>query len=314
MSYAIEVKEDILKQELDVSAKLVELEAFLRLGGEVIISNPIRLSFLSPNLHILRYMIGNVKQFYSNVVYETYSKSYQKLKNQTSYVCLIKDGAKTIIEDLSLIENSNPRKQEILENVSLQKAYLRGAFLAKGSVNDPKTSNYHLEICTDKESEAPFIQRIMNEFELNARIIRRRNHLVIYIKEKEKIVDFLRYIGANVSMNEFENIIIKRDLSANINRVLNIEVANQQKTNSSAREQLKYIHYVEMNFPKEKIDEKLQTIMKVRKENPEASLNELIPLVQKESKEMITKSGLNHRFRKIKKMALELDARRKETK
>lgn len=89
----------------------------------------------------------------------------------------------------------------------------------------------------------------MNEFQLNARIAKRRNRFIVYIKEKDLIVEFLRRIGANVSMNEFENVIIKRELSANINRLLNIDVANQQKTNRSAKEQLKYIRYLEYNYP-----------------------------------------------------------------
>lgn len=312
MSYAIHVKEDILKNELNREAQFVELEAFLRLSGEVILANPIQLSFSTPNLHILRYIISLSKRFYSHITYETLSKSFQKLKNQTSYICVIKESGKTMIEEFDLLGDVRFKKEEIVDKENFRKAYLRGSFLAKGSVNNPNTSNYHLEISTDKENEAQFIQRLMNTFDLNARMIKRRTQLVVYIKEKEKIVDFLRYIGANVSMNDFENIIIKRDISANVNRMLNIEVANQQKTNQSAKEQLKYIHYLETKCNPELIDEKLRVVMNVRKENPEASLTELIPLICEKSNENITKSGLNHRFRKIKQMVMEMEARKKE--
>ncbi|MDE6656791.1 MAG: DNA-binding protein WhiA [Anaeroplasmataceae bacterium] len=309
MSFSFDVKEDILKLNMDASSHLVELEGWLRLAGEIYL-NPIRLVFSSMNLHILRYYIGIIKQLYSNADFEIASKVQQKLNRKTIYSCIVKDTAQTIIEDISLLEPISMHKDEILGEANSSLAYLRGAFLAKGSVNDPNTSNYHLEISTDKEVEALFIQRLMNRFELNARIAKRRNHLIVYIKEKDRIVEFLRRIGANVTMNEFENAIIKREISANINRTLNTDVANQQKTNRSSIEQMKYITYLEYNYPLERLDGKLLLVMKMRKENPEASLNELVDLINKTYNEQITKSGLNHRFRKLKEIALDYKARR----
>ncbi|MDE5856735.1 MAG: DNA-binding protein WhiA, partial [Anaeroplasmataceae bacterium] len=246
MSFSFDVKEDILKLNMDASSHLVELEGWLRLVGEIYL-NPIRLVFSSANLHILRYYVGILKQLYSNTAFEIASKQQQKLNRKTIYSCIIEDTAETIIEDICLLEPISVHKDEILNESKLSLAYLRGAFLAKGSVNDPNTSNYHLEISTDKEVEALFIQRLMNVYSLNARIAKRRNHLIVYIKEKDRIVEFLRRIGANVTMNEFENAIIKREISANINRTLNTDVANQQKTNRSSIEQMKYITYLEYN-------------------------------------------------------------------
>ncbi len=310
MSYSHDVKEDILKFNMNASAHLVELEAFLRLSSEIVLANPLKLVFSNSNLHIIRYYISLIKKFYINSEYVIASHTMQKLKHQTIYSCTIMASAQTIIEDLGLIQEGTNKKDDILYNPLTISAYLRGAFLAKGSVNDPKTSNYHLEITTDKESEALFIQRLMNYYELNARIARRRHSLIIYIKEKDKIVEFLRRLGANVIMNEFENVLIKRQLSADVNRSLNIEVANQQKTNRSSLEQLKYIRYLEYNYPLEKLDPKLLLVMKVRKENPEASFSELIVIINNTYNENITKSGLNHRFRKIKEIALDFERRR----
>ena len=279
MSYSFDVKEDILKFNTEPSQHLVELQALLRFSGEVVISNPLRLVFTSTNMQIIRYFIKLVKQFYSDVEYEITSRQQQKLNKQTFYCCSISNCAKTIIEDLGMFEPIPYNKEEIMDNPNLIVGYLRGAFLAKGSINDPETSNYHLEISTDKESEALFIQRLMNYYEINARIAKRRNNLIIYIKEKDSIIDFSRRLGANVTMNEFENIVIKRGLAADVNRLLNIDVANQQKTNNAAKEQIKYIKYIEMNFQLEKLDPKLLMVMKVRKENPEASLNELVDII-----------------------------------
>lgn len=311
MSFSFDVKEDILKLNMDSSSHLTELESWLRLAGEIHL-NPIRLVFSSSNLRIIRYYISILKQFYSNTSFEITSKQQKKLNQKTIYSCSIENTAETIIEDLSLLEPVSIHKDEILFTENLTRAYLRGAFLAKGSVNDPITSNYHLEITVEKEVEALFIQRLMNVFGLNARIAKRRNHLIIYIKEKDRIVEFLRRIGANVTMNEFENVIIRRELSANVNRALNTDIANQQKTNRSSLEQMEYISYLEYNYPLERLDSKLLMVMKVRKENQEASLNELVDIINDRFNENITKSGLNHRFRKIKEIALDYKIRKEE--
>ena len=310
MSYSFDVKEDILKFNTEASQHLVELQALLRFSGEVIISNPIKLSFTSTNMHVIRYFIKLVKQFYTDVEYEITSRQQQKLNKQTFYSCVISNSAKTIIEDLGILDPVPYNKEDIMDSLELIVAYLRGAFLAKGSVNDPITSNYHLEIVTDKESEALFVQRIMNHYEINARITKRKNSLLVYIKEKDTIIDFLRRLGANVTMNEFENIVIKRGLAADVNRLLNIDVANQQKTNNASKEQFKYIKFIEMNFQLEKLDPKLLMVMKVRKDNPEASLNELVEIINEIYEENITKSGLNHRFRKLKELALDFESRK----
>ena len=310
MSYSFDVKEDILKFNTHPSQHLVELQALLRFSGEIIISKPLRLVFTSTNMQIIRYYIKLIKNFYTDVEYDITSRQQQKLNKQTFYSCTITNCAKTIIEDLGILDPVPYNKEEIMDDQNLIIAYLRGAFLAKGSINDPITSNYHLEIVTDKESEALFIQRIMNYYEINARIAKRKNSLIVYIKEKDTIIDFLRRLGANVTMNEFENIVIKRSLAADVNRLLNIDVANQQKTNNAAKEQLKYIKYIEMNFQLEKLDPKLLMVMKVRKDNPEASLNELVEIINEIYEENITKSGLNHRFRKLKELALDFESRK----
>ena len=311
MSFSTNVKEDILKFNTDAVSKMVELESLLRFGGEVILGRPLKLVFSTSDMHILRYFMSILKQFYPHVVTEVLSRQMQKLNRKTIYSCYISEEAKNIIEKLAILDPVSIRKDEILEDPKLMVAYLRGAFLIKGTVNNPETSDYHLEMSTDKETEALFLQRCMNYFSLNARISKRRNHLIVYIKEKDAIVEFLRRIGANVSMNEFENIVIKRTLSANINRLMNIDVANQQKTNASAKEHLKYIKYLEYNYPLEKLDPKLLMVMKVRKENPEASLLEMVEIINNTFDEEITKSGLNHRLRKIKEIAIDFEQRKK---
>lgn len=313
MSFSVEVKEDILKFNSDATSRTVELEAMLRLSGEVVLGKTLKLCFLSSNISVIRHFITILKENFKDASFEIISKTMQKLNHITIYSCEIENEAREIVTSLALLEPSTKRKEEILSESQLISAYLRGAFLAKGTVNHPNTSNYHLEIVTDRELETLFIQRCMNFYSLNARISKRRSNLIVYIKEREAIVDFLRIIGANVSMNEFENVIIKRNIAANINRLMNIDVANQQKTNRSAKEQIKYIKYLEYHYPLDKLDPKILMVMKVRKENPEASLTEMLEIINKSYDDMITKSGLNHRLRKIKEIALDFETKRKES-
>lgn len=313
MSFSVEVKEDILKFNSDATSRTVELEAMLRLSGEVVLGKTFKLCFLSSNMSVIRHFITILKENFKSASFEVISKTMQKLNHITIYSCEIENEARKIVTSFALLEPSTKRKEEILSESQLISAYLRGAFLVKGTVNHPNTSNYHLEIVTDRELETLFIQRCMNFYSLNARISKRRSNLIVYIKEREAIVDFLRIIGANVSMNEFENVIIKRNIAANINRLMNIDVANQQKTNRSAKEQIKYIKYLEYHYPLDKLDPKILMVMKVRKENPEASLTEMLEIINKSYDDMITKSGLNHRLRKIKEIALDFETKRKES-
>ena len=146
----------------------------------------------------------------------------------------------------------------------------------------------------------------MNHFDLNAKITKRRDNYVIYMKALESIKDFLRIIGSVQSAFKLEEAQIERELHSSVQRKLNIELANDSKTLKSAAEQLKYIRFIEYNYPLEKLDGRILLIMKVRKQNPEASLNELIDILKDKHNEHITKSGLNHRLNRIKELALEL--------
>ena len=183
--------------------------------------------------------------------------------------------------------------------------------MARGSVNDPAKSDYHLEIATRSNDEAIYIQHLMNLYDLNAKLSKRRNDLIIYIKEVSKIADFLRIIGISQMVFKFEEIQIQREFKNDLNRKVNSEIANEIKTLSAAKAQLLNIQYLEYNYPLEKMDPKILLIMKVRKDNPEASFKELLDILNNYYGEKITKSGLNHRFIKIKEMVEELKTQKK---
>lgn len=183
------------------------------------------------------------------------------------------------------------------------RAYLRGSFLTKGSINDPKTSRYHLEYLIDEKEEAEFIQKLLNNFSLNSKILSREKGYMVYIKEAEKIGDFLRIISAFNAVLYYEDIRIYRDHKNMTNRLNNCEQANIDKIVETATKQLEDIRYLKENLGIELLDDKTKEIIDYREKYPEASLLELSEIISYETGKPITKSGLNHRFRKIRELA-----------
>jgi len=186
--------------------------------------------------------------------------------------------------------------EDIWSSQQRARSYLRGAFLAGGSVNNPETSRYHLEIYTLYEDQNQGLVKLMNQFQLNARATQRRNGFIVYLKEAEKISDFLQIIGATASMLKFEDIRIVRDMRNSVNRLVNCENANINKTIKAAAKQVANIRYYQENFGLEKLPVKLKEIAELRLANPEVSLTELAQMVPGGP---ISKSGINHRLRKL---------------
>ena len=302
MSFSLDVKTDLLQlnSEDELMDKL-ELESMIRISGEIGIV-PVKISLTSQNNGIIRRFISLVKKYY-NVETEILVRMIDRFESHKTYTVEIIDGAKGIIDDLNLFNDAS--KNKLLINITNSGAYLRGAFLMRGSVNSPNARSYHLEISSSNETEILFLQQLMNLYELNARITRRKSLLVLYIKSISSITDFLYIIGCKKIMDEYHDMIIKKEIKTNAKRSINLEVANQSKTNDSSKEQLKYIKYLKFNYPLENIDNKLLMVMKVREEYPEYSLSELLDVIHSEYDPKLSKSGLNHRFRKIKEIAIE---------
>lgn len=312
MSFALEVKDDLLKlNNPDSNADELELEAMLRFGGEIIISNPMKLVFTCNHLGIVRHFIKLCKSI-GSIEYDIESRVIHRLDNHTVFSCTIYQGADKIIQRINLFGSQSVLRESIEQNEEWICAYLRGAFLVRGSVNDPASKNSHLEISSINDEEILFVQRLMNQFELNARITKRKSYLVVYIKSKDSIGDFLYRLGATSAMAYYEDVVITKEIKANAKRTINLDIANQDKTNEASLEHLKYIRYLEYNYPLERLDSKILTVMKVRKEHPEHSLTQLLDIIHDEYDPNLTKSGLNHRLRKIKELAKELAEKKGE--
>ncbi|MDD4090609.1 MAG: DNA-binding protein WhiA [Acholeplasmataceae bacterium] len=305
MTFARSVKEELTRLNSEEDQKLAELSALLHINSEIVIKNKQPyLDFQSNNLAIIRRFFSLVKDLYESEM-EIISKRDENLKKK-NHVVIVKTKVEKIINEHSLIIE-NIGDYELITQTNLQKqAYLRGAFLASGSINNPIKPSYHLEIYVKSKIEAIFIQRLMNYFNLNAKLQTRRKGLIIYLKEAEAIVEFLKVINAYEAVFKFEDLRIQRDFSSNINRLINIEIANEKKIIETSNQQLKQINFLKKHSNINLLDQKTQEIIELREENKSASLLELATAYEIKTGERISKSGINHRFKKLEKIYLEL--------
>ncbi len=304
MSFANDVKNDLLNNKIiDILALKLEIEAMLRLSSEIVISKPLKLVFSSANISTVTYLIKQLKRLYS-FEYEIEQRKIERFNFDISYSAIIYN-ANSIIEDLNLSLTESNYRLNIFDDENYVASYLKGSFLVRGSVNDPKKKNSHLEISSSNQNEIIFVQKLINYFDLNARITKRKNYYVAYIKSQEAIGDLLYRLGATNTMNYYQDALITKEIATNAKRTINLDIANQDKTNSASKDQLKYIKYIEYNMDLAFIDSKLLMVMKVRKDYPEHSLSQLLDIIHDEYDDKLTKSGLNHRLRKLKEIALE---------
>ena len=182
-----------------------------------------------------------------------------------------------------------------------RRAYIKGVFMTSGSISDPN-KGYHMEVVCENEGRAQFIQEIINGFGVEARIIQRKKYYVVYLKDGEMIVDMLGIMGAHISLMNMENIRIRKDIRNNINRRVNCEAANLNKTVSAAVKQMNDVNYIIETKGIGYLPDNLQELALARLENEDASLKELGEMMTPP----IGKSGVNHRLRKISEIAEEM--------
>lgn len=182
-----------------------------------------------------------------------------------------------------------------------RRAYVKGVFMTSGSISDPN-KGYHLEIVCENKGRAEFIQEIINDFGVVSRIIQRKKYSVVYLKDGEMIVEMLGIMGAHISLMDMENIRIKKDIRNKINRRVNCEAANLNKTVSAAVKQMNDINYIIETKGIDFLPEGLQELAVARLENEDATLKELGEMMNPP----LGKSGVNHRLRKISEIAEEM--------
>lgn len=299
MSYASEVKKELTTLEVHREHAKAELAALIRMNGAVSLYNQkFILNVQTENAAIARRMYRLLKDHYA-IESELLVRRKMKLKKNNIYIVRVKSGTQSILSDLDIMDGlffHSHVADSIKINEQKMRSYLRGAFLAGGSVNNPETSSYHLEIYSNYEDHNQDICDMMNTFGLNARVIERRNGYIAYIKEAEKIADFLVLIGAQNSMMKFEDVRIIRDMRNSVNRIVNCENANLSKVITASSKQIEAIQYIDETVGLAELPPKLREVALLRMQFPEASLTEIGELLSGGS---VSKSGINHRLRKI---------------
>lgn len=303
MSYTTRIKNEIVKNEENKSELIALLSAFVRNNGKL---EKTKLSLTTENRFIKEKITHIIKDLYETYV-QVEMKDNLNFSKKPLYYIRIEENLDFILKDIGYYDEEknyleNPPRYITDSNEEIR-AYLRGVFLSQGSINDPKTSRYHMELLIHEAKEAVFIQKLLNLFDFNAKILNRDRKYMIYIKEAEKISDFLKVIGAMKAVLYFEDIRIYHDKKNHTNRLNNCEQANTDKVISSATTQLKNIEVLEENLAVALLDYKTKEALEYRKKYPEASLKELSEIISLETGNKITKSGLNHRFRKINELA-----------
>jgi cell division protein WhiA len=298
MSFTSIVKNEISKGELFQTEKYAELSAIIANSG--VINSSISLTTENPS--VARRVFTIIKDLYSISSKITVRNGYNFSKTYL-YIIETSINKENIIKDLSLNNKHKIPSDYLIDEDDTKRAYLRGLFMSCGSVNDPKTSRYHLEFLVSDGKYSIFISNLLNEFDLNSKVLKRENKYMIYVKEAEKISDFLRIIKANEAVLYFEDIRIYRDHKNMTNRLNNCEQANVDKIIQTATEQINDIELIEEIGGYDLLDEKIKEVCTYRKKYPDASLLELSEIISIETGNVITKSGLYHRFKKISILA-----------
>lgn len=222
--------------------------ALIRMNGSLTLQNhKFVLNIQTENPAISRRIYQLLKQFYE-LESELIVRKKMKLKKNNLYIVRVKSGNMEMLDDLSIFDGlqiTETVPPELLKDDAQVRSYLRGAFLAGGSVNNPETSRYHLEIYSIYEEHNQMITDMMNRYGLNARNTNRRSGYITYLKEGEKIADFLSLIGATQSMLKFEDIRIMRDMRNSVNRLVNCENANMDKIANASSQQIENIEYIQ---------------------------------------------------------------------
>ena len=304
MSFTDEVKHELTHIK---SSQTAELAALIRMDGSIRIVNK-KLSVKIKIYHgdLARRIYSLVKEKFELKVEIVVRQAENFNRNHIYELILVpQSGIKDFLIRLGFLDKDNQIifriKKEFMEDKGFRKAYLRGAFLGGGSINDPH-GEYHLEIRCDHESHAEDLLVLLSNFDLEGHMTEHKSKYVVYFKKFEDITDFLNIIGAYNSQLEVENAHILKEVKNNVNRKVNAETANLDKTVKAAMKQLENIQLIKKHKGLDSLSDSLKEIAILRQKHPYASLKELGELLEP----TLSKSGVNHRMRNIKKIAREI--------
>ena len=308
LTFSGKVKEELSRQwNKSRHCQIAEITAIISMCGKVSIDRRNRYTgkVRTENISVARKYFTLLKKTF-NIETETFV-AVNKRKGNITYAVIIKQhkDAMRVLQATRLIDSEGEISEEFSTNQNsvvhhgcCKRAFLRGAFMASGSMSHPEKS-YHIEIVCAMEEKAEQIQGLINSFGLDAKVILRKKSYVVYLKEGSQIVDLLNIMEAPISLMEMENVRILKEMRNSVNRKVNCETANINKTVSASTKQTEDIRLIQEKIGLEKLPEGLQEIAELRLAYPDASLKELGDLLS----EPLGKSGVNHRLRKLSEIA-----------
>ena len=308
-SYSADVRNELARivgeQEC---CNVAELASLIRMGGTMLIggNSNLGINFTTENAAVARKTLTLIKSGF-HLKTEVVVSRGRRLKKNNSY--LIKVVPSPVVTELLSVlgimrgDNLNVTSDSgILRKACCRRAYLRGAFLGGGSVNKPE-GDYHLELVSGNLDFAKTLVRLMKYFSLPAGMTERKNDYIVYLKDGDAIAAFLRLIGAHNALLTFENVRVVKDMRNQVNRLVNCETANLQKTVNAAVRQVKCIERIAKHKGLDKLPFSLREAANLRLAHPEATLQELVDIMAGR----VGKSGMNHRLRKLEQIAMELE-------
>ncbi len=290
MTFTTQIKEEITKEENNNIEDLTSLCTYLKFNATL---EEDKMTVMVVNASVARWIFKLLKTNY-NVLIKLTTRTMKRFKARNLYILEVKEKLDLIYKDIDNIfkEISTSSDEE-------KKAFLKGMFLACGSINDPKKNQYHLEFLVKEEDDAKLIDDLLNSLKIKSKVLKRDREYMVYVKSSENISDFIKYLGAFNALFYFEDIRIYKDHKNMVNRLNNCEQANVERTLKSSKVILDNIKYLEDNDLLMLLDDRSKEIIEYKRKYPDTSLGELADIITMETNKSITKSGINHHFRKI---------------
>ena len=291
MTFTTRIKEEISKESCNILEAEKILAAFIRYNAKVDEEIIITLE----NCSVTRYIYKLIKETF-NVSAQIIVRNQKRFRIKQIYILIINEKTDFIKQALNL------NADMVLDNNEEKIAFIKGAFLATGSISNPSTSGYHLEFILNNKKDAQYLCKLLNDFSLKAKVIKRGYKYITYLKSGESISDLIKMFKATNSLFEFEDVRIYRDHKNMVNRLNNCEIANQEKIISNGLKQVEDINFLIDNDLLGLLDDKTQVVANYRIKYPESSYQELAQIISVETDYKIGKSGINHNFRKIREL------------
>ena len=309
ISFTNEIKNEITTNiNLDTEMKRSLLAAFIRVNGTIKFKNKNEYLILrTENAKVAKFIYSLIKDLYEDVVVSFSFRKTMKFYKATEYLVNIINGGTTIFSSLDINLLESKINQELINKEDKIRGFLMGLFLACGSCNSPKTSNYHFEFYVSDENLAKNILKIINKIkssQFDFKLTKRRNNFVIYLKKSDQISGFLAFLDASTCCIKFEDVRVSRDYSNINNRLIICDQYNYKKSIDKANVQIEQIKLIDKHLGIDNIiNEKVQLLCKLRLKDPEASYADLSSMMSEELNIQVSKSNIGHLFRKIENMA-----------